>query len=313
MNNFTNQFAKSAVTTGGEVRQAAVEQVRATLSKWFTDLQLRHADAQALRFTARGGSAGIQVQLHVLQPALANDLRQRELFYLEALAAAKLAHFNIGRTSQAQEIDGTVFCVIEYKPEAHSLRDRLSRNGWMAVTAACEIADQIAGALDCAHALGVLHLQLSPDCIMIEPNGWVTVAGFGIEAGRQLEWAQRERACRLAAAYASIEQASRAACVPASDLYSLGAILYEMLTDRVPFDSDDENYVRERQLQFAPAPPHLISLEVPEAVSNVVMKLLEREPQNRFASAAEFQVALDEALRSKPVNEIDGTTDERKR
>lgn len=297
MNNFTNQFAKSAVTSGRAAGQAAAEQARATLAKWFNDLELRHADARRLRFTARGGRAGIQVQLLVLQPAMANDLRQRELFYLEAVAAAKLAHFNIARTSRAQELDGLHFCVIEYKPEAHTLRDRLSRNGWLPLRAACEISDQIASALDCAHALGVLHLQLSPDCILIEPTGWVTVTGFGIEAGAQLAWAHRERARQLAATYASVEQASNAACAAASDLYSLGAIFYEMLTDRVPFDSDDEDYVRERQLQFAAAPPHLISLEVPEAVSNVVMKLLEREPQNRFASAAEFQVALDEALR----------------
>src|SRR5689334_23045339 len=133
MNNFSNQMAKSTVMTGSGARHDGVEQARATLSKWFADLQLRHADARALRFTGRGGSAGIQVQLHVLQPAIASDLRQRELFYLEAEAAAKLAHFNIARTSRAQEIDGTYFCVIEYKPEAHSLRERLSRNGWLAV------------------------------------------------------------------------------------------------------------------------------------------------------------------------------------
>jgi serine/threonine protein kinase len=299
MNNFTNQFAKNAVTTGRAALPASVGQVMASLSKWFDTLQLTSADARALRFMARGGSAGIEVQLDVLQPTIAGDSRQRELFYLEAFAAARLAHFNIARTSKAQELDGIHFCVLEYKPEARTLRDLLSRNGWLAVNAACDIADQIASALDYAHALGVLHAQLSPDCLLIEPNGWVTVAGFGIEAGPQLAWAHRERARWLAATYTSLEQASGATCAAASDLYSLGAILYEMLTDRVPFDSDDEDYVRERQLQFAPAPPHLISQEVPEAVSNVVMKLLEREARNRFNSAAEFQVALDEALRGK--------------
>lgn len=303
MNNLTNQFGKRAATTERTALPAGVEQATATLAKWFKALQLRHASTRMLRFTGRGGSADIEVQLDVLPPAVAGDLKQRELFYLEAFAAAKLAHFNIARASKPQEIDGLHFCVTEYKPEACTLRDRLSRSGWLAIDAACDIADQIASALDCAHTLGVLHLQLSPDCILIEPSGWVTVAGFGIEAGPQLASAHRERARRLAPVYASLEQASGAACMAASDLYSLGAILYEMLTDRVPFDSDDEDYVRERQLQAAPAPPHLISPEVPEAVSNVVMKLLEREPQNRFDSAAEFQVALDEALRGKPGNE----------
>jgi serine/threonine-protein kinase len=79
-------------------------------------------------------------------------------------------------------------------------------------------------------------------------------------------------------------------------LYSLGAIIYEMLTDRTPFDSDDREYVRRKQLSFTPAPPHLISMDVPESVSNVVMKLLEPDPDKRFASAVAFQSALDTAI-----------------
>ncbi|MFL6274127.1 MAG: serine/threonine-protein kinase [Blastocatellia bacterium] len=295
MSNSTSQFKKRGTTTGHAVVPTAAEQAQTVLSKWFKALQLTQMDARTLRFTAQGGSADVRVQLEVLQPSLADDARQRELFYLEAFAAAKLTHFNIARTSKPQETEGLHFCVIEYKSEMCRLRDRLSRNGWLEVDAACDIADQVASALDCAHSSGVLHLQLSPACIWIEPNGWTTVAGFGIERAPQLAWAHRERARRLAATYASVEQASSAACDERSDLYSLGAILYEMLTDRVPFDSDDAEYVRERQLQFTPAPPHLISPELPEAISVVIMKLLEKEKENRFASAAEFQVALDEA------------------
>jgi eukaryotic-like serine/threonine-protein kinase len=297
MNNLTDQFSENVVTAGRAVATAGVEQAQAVLGRWFKAPQLLHAGARTLRFVARGGSADVRVQLEVLHPDLAGDGRQRELFYLEAFAASRLAHFNIARTSKPQEVGGIHFCVIEYKPEAHRLRDVLSRNGWLEIDAACAIADQMAGALDGAHALGVLHLQLSPDCVLIEPNGWATVSGFGIEAAPQLGWAHRERAGRLAAAYASVEQASGAACDARSDLYSLGAIFYEMLTDRVPFDSDDQAYVRERQLQFRPAPPHLISAEVPESVSEVVMRLLEKDGENRFQSAAEFQTALDQARR----------------
>src|SRR4051794_24194989 len=105
MNNFTNQFGKRAATTERTALPAGVEQVTATLSKWFKALQLRRATAHTLRFTGRGGSADIEVQLDVLPPAVAGDLRQRELFDLEALAAAKLAHFNIARASKPQEID----------------------------------------------------------------------------------------------------------------------------------------------------------------------------------------------------------------
>ncbi|HKP14219.1 MAG TPA: serine/threonine-protein kinase [Blastocatellia bacterium] len=305
MNNLTNQSAENVATGGRVVQPAGVAQAQAVLSKWFQALQLTRADTRRLRFTGRGGSAGIAVRLEVLHPAIATAARQRELFYLEAYAAAKLSHFNIARTSKPQELGGIHFRVTEYKPEARTLRDTLSRNGWLALDKACDIADRISSALGCAHALGVLHLQLSPDCVWVEPNGRVTVAGFGVEAAPQLTWAHGERGRHLPATYASVEQASGQVCAAASDLYSLGAILYEMLTDRVPFDSDDEDYVRERQSQSQPAPPHLISLDVPEAVSGVVMKLLEREPRSRFNSAAEFQVALDQARHGKtePVQE----------
>ena len=305
MNNFTDSFTENSATASHAALPAGVEQVRAKLSKWFQALQLTRAAARRLRFTARGGRAGVQVQLDVLSPEVAGDSRQRQLFHLEAQAAARLSHVNIVRTSKPQELDGLHFCVIEYKPQACTLRDLLSRNGWLAMEKACDIAGQVAAALDCAHALGVLHLQLSPDCILIEPNGKATVAGFGIEAAPQLAWAQQERARRLAATYASVEQARGTTCTAASDLYSLGAIFYETLTDRVPFDSDDSDYVRERQLRFTPAPPHLISPEVPEALSNVVLKLLEREARNRYDSAAAFRAALDGALRSNDGRSVD--------
>lgn len=295
MNNLTKQFGKNTATTGHAVAPAGVEQAQAVLSKCFKSLRLLQADPRVLHFAAQGGRADVRVQLEVLQPAIAADARQRELFYLEAFAAAKLAHSNIARTSKPQQVEGLHFRVAEYRPEAVGLRDLLSHNGWLEMNAACDIADQIADALDYAQRLGVLHLQLSPDCVRIGPNGRATVAGFGIERAPQLAWAQRERASRLNAIYASVEHASGAACDQRSDLYSLGAILYEMLTDRVPFDSDDADYVRERQLQHTPAPPHLISLELPEALSEVIMKLLGREKENRFASAAEFRAALDGA------------------
>lgn len=302
MNNLTNQFAESVATGGRTVQPTGAAAAQAVLSKWFQALKLTHADARRLRFTGCGGSAGITVQLEVLHPTLATDARQCEFFHLEAHAAAKLSHFNIARTSKPQEVGGIHFRVIEYKPEARTLRDLLSRNGWLALDKACDIAGQISSALDCAHGLGVLHLQLSPDCVWIEPNGRVMLSGFGIDAAPQLAWAHAERGRRLPATYASVEQASNEVCTARSDLYSLGAIFYEALTDRVPFDSDDEDYVRERQLQSLPAPPHLISLDVPAAVSEVVMKLLEREPRDRFNSAAEFQVALNAARRMVDVS-----------
>jgi eukaryotic-like serine/threonine-protein kinase len=272
------------------------EQIARALSARFDILKPLGADDRAQYYDARERGGDSSHLIKVLEPRIARDPKQRELFYLETRAASRLSHFNIARTGTAQELDGVCFCAVERKQDALTLRQLLDRSGWLELRAAIEIADQIASALDHAHSLGVLHLQLQPEHILIEPNGWVIVKDFGIESNAKLEWAYPERAAWLAAPYASVEQAMSGKMDHRSDLYSLGAILYEMLTDRAPYDSDDDDSVREKQLSYPPAPPYLISANAPEAVSSVVMKALEKNPSKRFNSAADFQTALDGAI-----------------
>jgi serine/threonine protein kinase len=276
-----------------------VEQIAEALASKYEVLELLSIDTRAEYYLARESGFSSPICIKALSPLAARDLRQRELFYLEAFAASKLSHFNIVRTGGPQKLGQIHFCTVEHKPEAHTLRELLNRGGWLDIHTAVEVADQIASALDFAHAAGVLHLQLQPEHVLVEPNGWVIVNGFGIEGESKWRWAHATRARKLAAPYASVEQATDGAMDYRSDLYSLGAILYEMLTDRVPFDSDEEDLVRQKQLVSVPAPPYLISLDVSEEVSNVVMQLLARDPQDRFKSAAEFQIALDAAINAE--------------
>lgn len=269
-----------------------IERVRKALAHKFADLKTLGSDSEIERYLARD-MRGQTVQLKVLSTRGANDARARQLFYREAQAASKLSHMNILAISNAEQVHGIDFCVLEHKQDAQPLSDLLDRNGWLDVKVAARMADQIASALDHAHQTGVLHLLLQPECVLIEPDGWVTIADFGIEAKCV---SLRSRGPR--APYASPEQVMEGTVDHRSDLYSLGAVLYEMLTDRTPFDSNDADYVRRKQVSFMPSPPHLISMDVPEFVSNVVMKLLEREPAKRFDSAAAFQAALDDAISS---------------
>jgi serine/threonine protein kinase len=276
--------------------QFDTEQVADALSSRFDVLKQVGADGRARYYLARERASGEGGCLKVLAPHVARDPRQRELFCLESYAASRLSHPHIAKAGKPHELGGVYFCAVEYRPNACTLRELLARNGWLGVDAAIDVAGQVARALDHAHSRAVLHLQLQPESILVEPNGSAAIKDFGIESGARLDWAYQERARRLAAAYASAEQAAGAKTDHRSDLYSLGAILYEMLTDRVPFDSDDDDYVRRKQLNYAPAPPHLISMDVSEAVSNVVMKLLEKDPDRRFNRAADFQTALKAAL-----------------
>jgi serine/threonine-protein kinase len=176
------------------------------------------------------------------------------------------------------------------------LRDLLNRNGWLDLHRAVEIADQVASALDYAHKLGVLHLRLQPESILVEPDGWASVTDFGIESAGEYLMARQQRSRLSRPPYASYEQVTGAAIERRADLYALGVMLYEMLTDRVPFDSDDSDYIKDRQMSYEPAPPHLILTDVPEQISNIVMRLLERSPERRFKDAASVQTALDLAM-----------------
>jgi len=253
-------------------------------------LEQRSSDPEIELYLARD-MRGDTVQLQVLSRRAADDDGLRELFYQSARASSKLEHMNILAVSNPEQVNGVDFCVVERKQGAITLRETLDSNGWIEMEIAARMADQIASALDHAHQIGVLHLRLQPESVLIEADDWVTIADFGIEAGQGSSHARAPLA-----PYASPEQLLGMTVDHRSDLYSLGAVLYEMLTDRTPFDSNDPDYVRQKQESFAPSPPHLISMDVSEQVSNVVMKLLEREPENRFKTAAAFQAALDNAV-----------------
>jgi serine/threonine-protein kinase len=269
--------------------EADIERARRALGVRFGDLEALEVRGNVERYLAREG-AGQPVELKVLSAPASGNASARELFYLETYAASKLDHVNIVATGKPEQLSGVDFCVVETRPDARTLRALLDRDGWLDVKAAAAVADQIASALDHAHKQGVLHLRLQPECILIEPDGWVMVADFGIDIRRGTQSRRRPNT-----PYASPEQNAGGQVDPCSDLYSLGAVLYEMLTDRTPFDSNDSEYVRQKQAAALPAPPHMIFAGVPESVSGVVMRLLETEPAKRLGNAAAFQAAIYDA------------------
>ncbi|HJQ69743.1 MAG TPA: serine/threonine-protein kinase [Blastocatellia bacterium] len=273
------------------------QKVAASLSDRFKVLKSLGSADPCEFYLARGGR-NESVILKVLSGSAARDFRQRELFRLEAQAASRLSHKNIVKTSEAESVNGIFFCVIEQPPAAQTLRELLNRNGWLELPQAVSIVNQIADALGYAHSREVLHLRLQPEKILLDQNGVVTITDFGIDAGQQSGWAHAERSRRLEAQYQSAEQMCGASLDQRSDLYSLGVLLFEMLTDRLPFDSVDPDHIRRRhRVKHSPLPPHVLSFEVPEAVSRVVMGLLEKNPNKRFSNAKVFQMTLDRLLR----------------
>jgi serine/threonine protein kinase len=233
------------------------------------------------------------VRLEVLSEKASQDVRQVELFRSEALAAARLVHTNIGCAAEAEADGSTAFRIAEYRPTAVSLRSVLDREGWLEARRAAVIARQIAAALAAARENGALHLKLDPDCVFIEAGDNVIVTDFGVDDDPEFEWIRRERANDCSVYYLSPEQISGAETDQRSDLYSLGVLLFEALTDRIPFDSAVPEVVKEKRLTQACLPPHLFRSEVPHDISKLVVSLLNKHPAERFDNATDLVQALD--------------------
>ena len=233
------------------------------------------------------------VRLKVLRTSIAGDGRQVELFRHEASAAARLSHASILKTAEAEELNGIHFSVTEERPGLITLRDHLSRKGWLNPEEAVQIARQIADALQHAHSRGILHLTLEPEKVLLDDAGAAYVTGFGIERAKDLLWARQERSRHCAARYISPEQILSGEVDQRTDLYLLGLILFEMLTDRAPFESADLSDLKSKHLARNPAPPHTFRPELSKELSQTVMDMLSKRPDGRPFYVSAFKSDLD--------------------
>ena len=238
-------------------------------------------------------SPGDQVILKLLAKEAAIDPEQVQLFHLEARAAIQLSHRNIIRVTEAHGVGGLHLCVIERKPNVETLRSRLDRAAWIEIREAVRIIYDIAAALDYAHRNGVVHLNIAPENVLLDGDGAAFVTGFGIPAELGLDGAYRLRSKCLSTQYQSPEQAAGDSVDCRSDLYSAGVLLFEMLTDRTPFNAEDAEAIRQKQMTRQAPSVQLFRPDTPEWVSQVVKRLLERSPGDRFQTAGELLSQLD--------------------
>ncbi|HVF89736.1 MAG TPA: protein kinase [Blastocatellia bacterium] len=284
-----------ALNSNGSEGTAFARELAEALSGRFEILELLgHSDGAAFYMAQDLSASGPRlVRLKVFAGAAGNE-EMLDLFRLEAQAASSLSHRNILSAGSEEQVGPYHFCVIEHSPGANTLRGLLDKKGWLDASLAATIAIQVARALEVAHEEGVLHLKISPDKILIKPDGSVQLADFGIEARPDLEWARARRSDLCSPLYASPEQASGAPVDHRSDLYSLGVVLFEALTDRVPFDGESSERIRLKHRTRSPLSPDVYCESVPRSLSSLVMRLLEKDPRDRFESASELRAALAE-------------------
>jgi eukaryotic-like serine/threonine-protein kinase len=230
------------------------------------------------------------VAVKILHPHLAADDTFVARFRQEAIAVARLSHPAIVSVYDTCSDDGVEAIVMELV-RGHTLRHRLDVGPVDAWTAA-GIAAQVAGALDVAHAAGLVHRDIKPANILISEDGRVKVGDFGIAKAAESADLTQEGSFIGTAKYLAPEQVEGGALDGRTDLYSLGVVFYEMLCGRVPFEADGSSATALARLHQEPSRPNDLRPGVPRELEAICLKLLARQPEQRYASATETRVAL---------------------
>ena len=234
---------------------------------------------------------GRTVALKLLYRRFAQDDEFVERFRREASAAAGLQHQHIVSVYDRGEWDGTYYIAMEHLTGS-SLKAVVNERGPLHAAEAIDLTIQILRAARFAHRRGVIHRDFKPHNVLVDEEGRATVTDFGIARAGASEMTQTGSIMGTAQ-YLSPEQAQGHVVDAPSDLYSIGVVLYELLTGRVPFEGDSAVAIALKQISEAPLPPSTLNPAVSPALDAVVMRALEKDPEHRFASAEEFIVALE--------------------
>jgi len=232
------------------------------------------------------------VAIKVLFPELAADESFVERFRREARAAAGLNHHNIVSIYDFGEDEGTWFIVMEYV-EGRTLRDVIRTGGPMEPAEAIQVGAEVAAALAAAHAEGIVHRDVKPANVLISGGTAVKVTDFGIaRAGNAREGLTMPGTVLGTATYLSPEQAQGGAVDHRSDLYSLGMVVYEMLTGKPPFSGGNAIAVATSQMTETPPPPSTVNPRIPRSLDAAVMRAMSRDPQDRQPTADDLRSEL---------------------
>jgi serine/threonine-protein kinase len=241
-------------------------------------------------YLARDESLGRLVAIKVLKERLAADAEFVERFRIEAQAAASLNHPAIVAVYDRGKAGASPYIAMEYV-DGESLKQRVRRKGRLAPAEAAATALAVLDALREAHARRIVHRDVTSSNVLVDEAGRVKVADFGI-ARMGASALTRTGALLGTSSYLSPEQAQGRSADERSDLYSLGVVLYEMLTGRLPFRGESDLAVALQHVSAAPPNPRSLAPDVPEAYAAVVMKALSKQPADRYQSAEEFAEAL---------------------
>ena len=252
-------------------------------------------------FRARQIAMEREVALKLLPPELASNAKYIRRFIREARSAGMLNHGNLVHVHDVGEADGHYYISMEYV-EGRTVKQIIRREGRLSVLASLHIIEQVAAALECAHRQKIVHRDIKPDNIMLTPQGVAKLCDLGlakfIEGGPMQDTDTQEGHTMGTPHYMSPEQARASGKVEArSDLYSLGATFYHMVTGRVPFDGPTPIDVLMKVTSELPVRPDRIEPLLPPPLTQLILRLLAKQPSERPASAEAVRVEVRQLRR----------------
>lgn len=242
------------------------------------------------------------VAVKVLRPQFSNDDEFIRRFRREAQAATSLSHPNVVSIYDVGEEDDLYYIVMEYV-EGPTLKQLIGQKGTLSLTETVNIMKQISSAISHAHANQIVHRDIKPHNILLSKKGEAKVTDFGIARAMASATITHTNTVMGSVHYLSPEQARGGLVNEKSDIYSLGIVLYEMVTGKVPFSGDTAVAIAIKHLQIDVPSPRQINSTVPQSIENIILKATTKDPFHRYNSVSDMEADLDTALDLSRSNE----------
>ncbi|MBA3337743.1 MAG: protein kinase, partial [Chloroflexia bacterium] len=233
------------------------------------------------------------VAIKALRPQFAKDATFLLRFEREAIAVAGFIHPNIIDIYDVGEEQGTPYIVMEYV-EGETLKEIIEHEAPFSPDDVAALLEQVGAALDYAHERGLVHRDIKPQNILVDPHGLAKVVDFGIAIGVTDSQLTEVGTGIGTVQYISPEQANGLMATPASDIYSLGVVAYEMLTGELPFDAASAVAIALSHVQDEPVKPSAINSTLQAPIDSIVLRALDKDPTRRFSTAGSFAHAISE-------------------